>query len=490
MATLSTFPQVPLTRECTCTQAIDPGTSGSTLTPANTSRQSRSSGHFPDFPWPGSPWLAHGSPLYGDWSPNPTGLLVGAFGLPPHPMFPFATYRHRPNLSVPWFRYPLGLLCSLIPPSSRVYTPQGHQQPCGAGPLDPHTFGACFVCLALVAPLPPPPLSPVPRPVTHPGLFPASRAFPVSWGRRVAPATCPSLSRPLFPASGVYTPLGRQLPFDTGPLVPHPSWDRFVCLALVAPFPPPSAWVVRFLQDLWSVLLPGPRAPRYPCLFPTSSPAVVVFVLFSRATYGLSSARLLRPIPPQPVRSVLHALRWRCGVLFLFVFFFCPPLPRLASCLVVPSCLHACTSTLHRPSVTAPLGALLLSLRLPGPWPLAVPNHARWAPLPLISLTSPFSTLSCLLSPARPLTVVLLLGVLSAGPLRAMAVSRAPSRASGPFFHVLRTVGRLGRTPQIPLRGDSPVVRPHRPPLHQFPYGWAGRPVQLNAGPRHGVSLC
>ena len=88
-ATLSTFPQVPLTREPTCTQAIDPGTSGSALTPADTSRPSRSSGHFPDFPLPGSPWLAHGSPPDGDWFPNPTGLLLGAFGLPSHHMSRF-----------------------------------------------------------------------------------------------------------------------------------------------------------------------------------------------------------------------------------------------------------------------------------------------------------------------------------------------------------------------------------------------------------------
>ena len=85
-ATLSTFPLVPLTREPTCTQAIDPGISRSTLTPADTSRPSRSSGHFPDFPWSGSPWLAHGSPLLGDWFSSPTGLLLTAFGLPALPM--------------------------------------------------------------------------------------------------------------------------------------------------------------------------------------------------------------------------------------------------------------------------------------------------------------------------------------------------------------------------------------------------------------------
>ena len=85
-ATLSTFPLVPLTREPTCTRAIDPGISRSTLTPADTSRPSRSSGHFPDFPWPSSPWLAHGSPLHGDRFPHPMGLLLGAFGLPALPM--------------------------------------------------------------------------------------------------------------------------------------------------------------------------------------------------------------------------------------------------------------------------------------------------------------------------------------------------------------------------------------------------------------------
>ena len=85
-ATLSAFPLVPLTSEPTCTQAIEPGTSGSTLTPADTSRPSRCSGHFLDFPWPGSPWLAHGSPLHGDWFSTPTGLLLGPFGLPSHPM--------------------------------------------------------------------------------------------------------------------------------------------------------------------------------------------------------------------------------------------------------------------------------------------------------------------------------------------------------------------------------------------------------------------
>ena len=46
-ATLSTFPLVPLTREPTCTQAIDPGISRSTLTPADTSRPFQVQGILP-----------------------------------------------------------------------------------------------------------------------------------------------------------------------------------------------------------------------------------------------------------------------------------------------------------------------------------------------------------------------------------------------------------------------------------------------------------
>ena len=124
-ATLSTFPLVPLTREPTCTQAIDPGISRSTLTPADTSRPSRSSGHFPDFPWPGSPWLAHGPPLHGDWFPNPTGLLLRFRPpCPSHVPFPFASSRHRPVPSVPWTPYPVGPLCG---PS---HTPFPAPSPC------------------------------------------------------------------------------------------------------------------------------------------------------------------------------------------------------------------------------------------------------------------------------------------------------------------------------------------------------------------------
>ena len=121
------------------------------------------------------------------------------------------------------FPIPRGYCAAPFHPSSRVYIPPGRQQPCGAGPLDPHPSGDGFVRLALVAPFPPPPFSPVPRPVTHLGLLPASRVFPVSCGRRVALATRPVLPRPLLTVSRVFTPLGCQQPFGAGPLDPHPS---------------------------------------------------------------------------------------------------------------------------------------------------------------------------------------------------------------------------------------------------------------------------
>ena len=226
-ATLPTFPLVPLTREPTCTQAIDPRISRSTLTPADTSRPSLSSGYFPDFPWSGSPWLTHRSPLHCDWFPKLMGLLLGAFGLPVHPMSP-SSLPHPGTGPFPashGLPTPSGRCAALatrpspprpLVPSSRVYTPPGRQQPCGAGQLDRLLSGDRFVRLARVAPFPPSSLSPVLRPRPNP------------LGCRVAPSD---------PSSRVYTPLGRQQLCGAGPLDPHPSGDRLVRLAPVAPLP-------------------------------------------------------------------------------------------------------------------------------------------------------------------------------------------------------------------------------------------------------------
>ena len=146
----------------------------------------------------------------GPLEPLPSGdrfvrlALVALF--PPPSLSPVP--RPRPN--------PLGCRAAPSHPSYRVYTPPGRQQPCGAGPLDPHLSGDRFVRLARVAPFPPP--SPVPRP-------------------RPNPLGC--CAAPSHPSSRVYTPMGRQQTCGAGPLDPHPSGDRFVRLARVAPLPPP-----------------------------------------------------------------------------------------------------------------------------------------------------------------------------------------------------------------------------------------------------------
>ena len=254
-ATLSTFPLVPLTREPTCTQAIDPGISRSTLTPADTSRPSRSSGHFPDFLWSGSPRLAHGSPLHGDWFSNPTGLLLGAFGLPAHPMshFPLPHSGTGPFPASHGLPTPSGHCAALatrpspprpLVPSSRVYTPLGRPQPCGAGPLDPLPSRDSFVRLARVTPFPPRSLSPV--------LWP-----------RPNPLGC--CAAPSHPSSRVYTPPGRQQPCGAGPLDPHPSGDLFVRLARVAPIPPPpQSWAASSPDVPVRVrCVPGCSCPRH-----------------------------------------------------------------------------------------------------------------------------------------------------------------------------------------------------------------------------------
>ena len=216
--------------------------------------------------------------MVGPWFTTPWRLVSQSHGAvawcfrspcPSHVPFPFASSQHRPVPSVPWTPYPVRPLCGpshtpfpapspcpIIPsfyptgspatlwrgptgstsireplrapstgcslpapvpvhrprpnppgccaaashPSSRVYTPPGRQQPCGAGPLDPHPSVDRCVRPARVAPFPP--FSPVPRPRPNPL------------------GCCPA---PSHPSSRVYTPPGRQQTCDAGPLDPHPG---------------------------------------------------------------------------------------------------------------------------------------------------------------------------------------------------------------------------------------------------------------------------
>ena len=446
-ATLSTFLQVPLTREPTCTQAIDPGTSGSTLTPTDTSRPSRSSGHFPDFPWSGSPWLANGSALHGDWFPNLTGQLLSILRLPSSPgsqprdvPFPCGTSRHpsRPSPRVPCLPILLGLLCGPSPTPFSVPSPSpfilclyptGPPATLWRGPTGSSCIRGTFLAPSMGRSLP----APVPYPCAgsrHPSRpFPRVPRLPILQGLLCGPSHTPFPVPSPFPIIPCLYPSGPPAALWRGPTgsssirgpfhVPStgrslPGPFRLGGVLLSGPVGGPSSW-------------PRPRFPRYPCLFPTWSPAV----FFSRATRGPSSARLLLPVPPLPAGSVLYALRW-CFVVWIVFFGLPPPFPAVHPALwYPPPRMHAhqhCTG--HQ--VSAPLRARLLSHRPPGAWPLAVPGHARWAPLPRVTLLSSLSSLPSHLSLARPLTIALLLHLLSAGLCRARAVARALSRASWP----------------------------------------------------------
>ena len=122
-------------------------------------------------------------------------------------------------------------------PYSGAFTPPGCQQPCSAGPLNPlpsrGPFRAPSTGLSLPAPSVPCATS------LHPS-EPILRAqrLPMLPGCCAALATRPSLSRPLFRSSRVFSPAGRRQPLGAGPLDPHPSGDCLVRLARVA-FPSP-----------------------------------------------------------------------------------------------------------------------------------------------------------------------------------------------------------------------------------------------------------
>ena len=133
-----------------------------------------------------------------------------------------------------------------ILPTSRGEAPNGW-------PMFHHSMPTGFpiprgCCLALAASHPIP-CSPLPHPVTGP--LPASCGFPIPRGCCAAP---------FHPSSRVYTPPGRQQPCGVGSLDQHPSGDRFVRLALVAPFPSSPCAASR--HPSWSL----PRVLRLPSL--------------------------------------------------------------------------------------------------------------------------------------------------------------------------------------------------------------------------------
>ena len=298
---------------------------------------------------------------------------------------------------------------------------------------------------AVVRPWPHSLLGPVPFfpsliPCLYPTRPPATlwrrpTGFSSIWGPFCAPCTGRSL----------------PVPFCLGGLFPS------------GPVTGPSSW-------------PRPTFPRYPCPFLTWSPAFSSF--FSRANRGPSSA----PFAPtrSPAACSLCAFRLPavlCGFVFFSFFGLPPPLPAVHSALWFPAlasfvgllffypppCMHArqhCTD--HR--LTAPLSVPLRSHRPRVACPLAVPGHARWAPLLRVTL---LSSLSSLPSPPCPVTrfspsLLLLLFCSVCSPLLFPSPGLYLARSHAPLRlrTFLRHVGRLGRPPQVPLLGGFPHLPP------------------------------
>ena len=141
------------------------------------------------------------------------------------------------------------------------------------------------------------------------------------------------------------------------------------------------------------------------------------------------------------------------GVVRVCFLFFLPCF--LFSFRVVPSSLHARGTPLHRhlSRFCSVLSSSPFAILWRCFWQSsAMPGDPAFQPaLMYMYLLSLLSTLPFPLSPACPLSVVLLLRVLAAGRLRAMVVSRAPSSASGP-------------PPCLPTRRPTWAASPNTPP--------------------------
>ena len=234
--------------------------------------------------------------------------------------------------------------------------------------------------------------------------------------------------------------------------------------------------------------------PRYPCLFPTWSTAILLF--FLRAT----------PVPPAaphaPFRSpAAYSLCAVCPPAVLVVFSSCPPPPFpavLPALWYPPPCMHArqhCTG--HRVTVPlcSPVPLPSWGVPLGGPRPCQV-DAPPSRPSPLFPLFSPLPSppLPCLF-PA--LLLLLSCSVCSLLVFPTPGLYLAPSHAPSGLRPVLRPVGRLGRPPEIPLQGDSPVVRPAGlPSISSLMVGRGGRYGSMRVigmavlCARCGVPLC
>ena len=244
------------------------------------------------------------------------------------------------------------------------------------------------------------------------------------------------------------------------------------------------------LLTCWGLFLLAPPPGTRACSPPIRLLRCYFFLFFASPVAPLL-LRLLRSVPPLPTRSVLFALRL---CLWVLLFLFAPP--PLPLCFLPPGpLLPACT----RDSTTHVFGSRCLSVLVSCPFALL--ELAPWRSPAMPGGRPSFASLPSL--PSLLLPPLPLPSPVSRPPPYCCSPAPCALRWSSPRQgRILRALTRLwapalssvlqadlGGLCRNPFRGVSPVVRPRQPPLRQLPDGRAGRPVQFNAGLRHGGSL-
>ena len=103
--------------------------------------------------------------MVGPWFTTPWRLVFESHGavawrfrspIPSHVPFPFATFRHQPFLSVPWFPYSTGLLCCPIPSLISPLYPTGPPATLRRGPTGSSSIRGPFRAPSMGRSLPAP----------------------------------------------------------------------------------------------------------------------------------------------------------------------------------------------------------------------------------------------------------------------------------------------------------------------------------------------
>ena len=225
------------------------------------------------------------------------------------------------------FPIPRGCCVAPFHLSSGVYTPSGGQQPCGAGPLDPHPSGDRFVRLALVDPFPSPPLPPAPRPVTHFSRFHASCIFRVSLGPSRDPRHTPSSAPSPYTSIPCFYPTGPPATLWRGPTGSASCLGPARATSTVHSLPVP--FCLGGVLSSGPVVVPSSLPPRPP--LPVPFPCLVTrrccFCPFFFARHPWSLVCPFAP-PRSPAARSLCASRPPASLRgFVRGFFLPPPFP-------------------------------------------------------------------------------------------------------------------------------------------------------------------